>query len=806
MGSLELQIFVSLFVILGAAFVALLCDFLKGNNERLRERNIELQVRHEERDKREVLLERAQRQAWNAAVQAQEAVLSQAAAVAELETFNEAPPAAKPEEPVEEPAPPPSAASPVYRIAPLAGPVEDPSTRPVATVGGQAPPVQPPAAKPPLPGAEAPPLQLPMCGPRYPDPMPSAAARPPEETLVFCPQAGTLPGLWLERGPAGLPGALTVPMSGTLAGSDKPGGITSLPAAELKPLTQSTPPAGPEFAAWQSLWTPEVDLLRVKDFPVGTVVPLPADPARTSSPTFAQIQANPLRHSWLPEPVLPQVSASLSVRGLDTAGLAPVTTRARVWESGTTSPTALQAQVPAAASGFHAALEPVPDSKFKRRPDPVLGGLVPLGLLPICVPQTGQAGGIQTRIGELRLPRLDTAPGTVTGLTQSGLITIHASGAQHPQPLRILGTASLRPAFSLPETVLSGSGLTPTPPVVTVPAQVSLDLGSHRANVSVGVFRPFAEPETAVPPSEYLLPVAGLPLESASQTPGAVVRIRVIRDEDMTPLAHLPPAPPAEVSFPERQFLIHDLQAGLRQSGSMPTEAADLPEADEPFIVHGGFTEQAIPAAAKPSPSSSLTLQPQFGAGLQPPAPQVPTMAKSLEGKPNVLQMPAGSGENGPFVPAGVCPSDALASLLEVPGAFAGSAMVIAAPDFEDVVKQHGAAAVEQFMQEILASLQGAAGQDAFLCRPSDGEFVLVWPKDRVPSPSSPMRMVTERIWDFQLRTLGNVPLIFNWGLADSKGDTLAGLLRDARESMLESRRNRRTTFTGAGRFRRQAG
>jgi hypothetical protein len=48
LGQYQLQIFVSLLVILTAAFVALICDFLKGNNERLRELTIELKVRREE--------------------------------------------------------------------------------------------------------------------------------------------------------------------------------------------------------------------------------------------------------------------------------------------------------------------------------------------------------------------------------------------------------------------------------------------------------------------------------------------------------------------------------------------------------------------------------------------------------------------------------------------------------------------------------------------------------------------------------------------------------------------------------------
>ena len=56
LGQYQLQIFVSLVVILGAAFVALICDFLKGHNEQLRELTIELKVRREEEHKRDLLI------------------------------------------------------------------------------------------------------------------------------------------------------------------------------------------------------------------------------------------------------------------------------------------------------------------------------------------------------------------------------------------------------------------------------------------------------------------------------------------------------------------------------------------------------------------------------------------------------------------------------------------------------------------------------------------------------------------------------------------------------------------------------
>jgi len=56
LGQYQLQILVSLVVLLGAAFVALICDFLKGHNEQLRELTIELKVRREEEQRRSQMM------------------------------------------------------------------------------------------------------------------------------------------------------------------------------------------------------------------------------------------------------------------------------------------------------------------------------------------------------------------------------------------------------------------------------------------------------------------------------------------------------------------------------------------------------------------------------------------------------------------------------------------------------------------------------------------------------------------------------------------------------------------------------
>ncbi len=56
LGQYEIQIVVSLVVLLGAACVALICDFLKGHNEQLRELTIELKVRREEEQRRSQMM------------------------------------------------------------------------------------------------------------------------------------------------------------------------------------------------------------------------------------------------------------------------------------------------------------------------------------------------------------------------------------------------------------------------------------------------------------------------------------------------------------------------------------------------------------------------------------------------------------------------------------------------------------------------------------------------------------------------------------------------------------------------------
>ncbi len=50
-GTYQMQVFLSLVLILGAALIVLIYDFLKGHNEQLRELSLELKVRRQEENK-----------------------------------------------------------------------------------------------------------------------------------------------------------------------------------------------------------------------------------------------------------------------------------------------------------------------------------------------------------------------------------------------------------------------------------------------------------------------------------------------------------------------------------------------------------------------------------------------------------------------------------------------------------------------------------------------------------------------------------------------------------------------------------
>jgi GGDEF domain-containing protein len=152
-------------------------------------------------------------------------------------------------------------------------------------------------------------------------------------------------------------------------------------------------------------------------------------------------------------------------------------------------------------------------------------------------------------------------------------------------------------------------------------------------------------------------------------------------------------------------------------------------------------------------------------------------------------------------VPGGYHEPQALARLLEEEAPFRGLAMVVGLLDYVKLLADQGKPAMEQLMGSVSRLVVSMTRAQDFACRISEDEFVLLFVNESGASANRRIQTVSERLWDFQLRSLGSMSLMFTWGAAESMNEPLTQVLERAREQMLETRRGRRS-LTGAGRFR----
>lgn len=1026
MGSVELQIFVSLFVILGAAFVALLCDFLKGNNERLRERNIELQTRHEERDKREQLLEMAQRQAWNAAVQAQETAALQA-----IQRVEEPPPPAL--APVVEtvqveaaPAP----AEPAVNLeehAKPGTPIDDVRSK------GQRTPSMPAA----IPGEVQSPIaprtwstwrfkqpSLKPTGAAFPPPIALEPGAQAEAVLVFKPNGVLLPTgpkpqhqRSIGRTPL-LPVKLTegtqpanisiwpaevlvadvrqvsfaLPVSSRVAGLayaervpvpvSPAAGATTVRAFLLAPWFQAVDPTVPSLKPdWVSGFVETGDVFQL---PLPTPAEPPVQLAAGQPASFSSTPPSPILPAAARRPATPALyfagsltlppayapsefklaSATVSVLPSGTAPVLGFQTlvvgETDIKRRGELAPLDQPAPALPAGARIDARVEswPVSDVRMPAMPqalpgaEPDQGELASLAgssiagapfhraspdrrITPeqsgVALPGTGLttyhplmdhgAGRflpcsplanttvfrqpqepVAAFTTEIQYPRMSPAAATAglslgakthmvlapipadqSPATPGSLIPIEVTFADTTMPLPSAGTGlQLRPATTqrpvgLPPVVkqalrggphVFGALWTASTPETPVFPKPEAKLPAIVEPGSLPIYDPaFVRPaiqqprssaipcitldEPALPSSQSRLlpneweetptqPVAAEPLPGVASTfrslidlrpegdicssdvpvsgllpevqpptvptggevlDEPVVRIRVVRDEDLHPVEQTGPVSPGPFDFfrvTQRQFDIEECQAvpSIEHSPSLPEDA---------MAFEGDFAPEPVSLQKSRPRRAPILVMPAFDDLRTLFYPNAPGIDRLPEMRSNVVQMPESRAEARETLPSGLQHAEALERALRRTEAFHGILMVVTLADYENTLRQHGAAVVSPVLDTAAQLLATAAGREAFLCSPADGEFVLIWPQDRNGSTQRPVNSVTECLWDFQLRTLGGVPILFSWGVADANGDSLAETIATARQRMLDSRRHRRAATTGAGRFRRLA-
>lgn len=665
MGAAELQIFVSLIIVLGAAFVALICDFLKGTNERLREANIELRVRDHERERHVVYLERTQRYAAEAPSPF-------------LEEFAEAP----------EPAPLAAVeAEPgVETTVPM--PLEPVTSGPVAVRETLAETAAFATPAPELPVAE-------LSTSTAVEPQ-VEAYEPPAVELQAPLEVGAAPGL--------APRSLPVPVEAVLSSLD-----SCLPETPVVP-SGGEPPAI-EFQA----------PLHVDAVAAGGLI-------HAVVPPFEAPQAATTQIPSLLTPLADQTPA-LDVPPADTAIEPPFHGRPQAVRVTGSAP---------AVSGAPSIVAPISAEWVTREPESATPALTADLISPLDLP----------------------AP--------ASLLPLHLAPCDVPRRKRTLAVYPLPVEIDLlpPESE-------PQPSDVLEPIAASLEELVPAEPVTNAIRIRVLEEEAVLPPSESLW------LETEPQL--AIQSVRI----DLLPVAPLPAA--AHAGLATVDYL--DLAAPEPFLPGAPTLGGAGPALADLQIDTALHPRLAPPARAR------RVLAPQFELDASPELPLadlVPLPPPAARGIVVEMPPPPPRPDAELAVPGGLQEASVLGRLLAQPEPFHGLVVSVSLFEYGRLVSEQGRATIDALLESVERSLLSLIRESDFMCRSAEDELILLFPRETGPSAQRRLTQISERLWDFQLRSLGTMSVFFSWGASEAERAPLTGLVHQAREQMLETRRTRR--------------
>ncbi|MEO8028637.1 MAG: hypothetical protein ABI823_19300, partial [Bryobacteraceae bacterium] len=88
--------------------------------------------------------------------------------------------------------------------------------------------------------------------------------------------------------------------------------------------------------------------------------------------------------------------------------------------------------------------------------------------------------------------------------------------------------------------------------------------------------------------------------------------------------------------------------------------------------------------------------------------------------------------------------------------------------------------------------IRSLMGPDDFGCQSGEGEFLLIYPRELGAGAQRKLAIIAERLWDFQLRSMSSLSILFSWGGVEVNGTSISDAISSATERMHETARNRK--------------
>lgn len=221
---------------------------------------------------------------------------------------------------------------------------------------------------------------------------------------------------------------------------------------------------------------------------------------------------------------------------------------------------------------------------------------------------------------------------------------------------------------------------------------------------------------------------------------------------------------PANAEVPVQPDAVAEIPAPAPEPIAAESQPVDPPKPDGPQVVIDDALLEAI-----------------FGPSIKAAELRLPATTASPAPAPRFQVI---EGANG--IPAGMNDRAALDRLLDANKTFSGLAFALGIFQKERRAGADATLSVYHFVRNLLRD-------DEFACQSAADEFVLLSPAEQRTDAKRRLTEISEQLWDFQLRGIGDYSIQFSWGDAIGIEEPLDDVVALANERMIQSRRVRKT-------------
>ncbi len=258
----------------------------------------------------------------------------------------------------------------------------------------------------------------------------------------------------------------------------------------------------------------------------------------------------------------------------------------------------------------------------------------------------------------------------------------------------------------------------------------------------------------------------------------------------------------AEQSKAFREMNRRSIQVNTKPAvAAMPELTLEPMKSIEPVLAEAGPVAVADPPAAESLPPNVIRIRLNKEAEAEKPQPNFDQFMERLveefdqtqAATPDLANLAAKVEEQSPslLVPVGSYSVNTLNELLEKPEPYTGLVFSVGINDYSRLEEVHGAEASEKLRTTVDALMAECVDGKGFCTRRREDEFVLLFPNLGGAAAHQLTQDLAEKLWDYQLQSLGTFHAVFSWGATDAQRQPLSTAVETATDNMGETRGSR---------------